>query len=144
MKMHGSEYPVSRCAELVNGLHVQPTKPALQSFFDESREQSRIKSRIVSKYFFAWARVIVPEVQRRGGDRLAFIDLFAGPGRYKDEMPSTPLRVLGDAVKDPTLSNMLVGLFNDAHEPHARSLEAAIDSIPDIGTLRFKPRVGNH
>jgi len=114
------------------------------SFFDESREQSRIKTRIVSKYFFAWARVIVPEVQRRGGDRLALIDLFAGPGRYKDEMPSTPLRVLGGAVKDPTLSNMLVGLFNDAHEPHARSLEAAIDSIPDIRKLRFKPRVGNY
>lgn len=114
------------------------------SFFDESREQSRIKTRIVSKYFFAWSRVIVPEVQRRGGSRLAFIDLFAGPGRYKDEMPSTPLRVLGSAVKDPALSNMLVGIFNDAHEPHARSLEAAIDSIPGIEQLRFKPRVGNY
>lgn len=87
---------------------------------------------------------IVPEVQRRGGSRLAFIDLFAGPGRYKDEMPSTPLRVLGSAVKDPALSNMLVGIFNDAHEPHARSLEAAIDSIPGIEQLRFKPRVGNY
>jgi three-Cys-motif partner protein len=114
------------------------------SFFDESREQSRIKTRIVSKYFFAWTRVIVPEVQRKGGNRLAFIDLYAGPGRYKDEMPSTPLRVLGSAVKDPTLKNMLVGIFNDAHEPHARSLEEAIDSIPGIGQLRFKPRVGNY
>lgn len=81
------------------------------SFFDESREQSRIKTRIVSKYFFAWTRVIVPEVQRKGGSRLAFIDLFAGPGRYKDEMPSTPLRVLGSAVKDPALRNMLVGIL---------------------------------
>lgn len=114
------------------------------SFFDESREQSRIKTRIVSKYFFAWSRVIVPEVQRRGGDRLAFIDLFAGPGRYKDNMPTTPLRVMGSAVKDPALSNMLVGVFNDAHEPHARSLEAAIDSIPGIEQMKFEPRVGNY
>lgn len=114
------------------------------SFFDESREQSRIKTRIVSKYFFAWARVIVPEIRRKGGSRLAFIDLFAGPGSYKDEMPSTPLRVLGSAVKDPALSSMLVGIFNDAHEPHARSLEAAIDSVPSIGQLKYKPRVGNY
>lgn len=114
------------------------------SFFDESKEQSRIKTRIVSKYFFAWSRVIIPEVQKKGGIRLAYIDLFAGPGRYKDEVPSTPLHVLGSAVKDPALSNMLVAIFNDAHEPHARSLEEAIDSMPDIGKLRYEPRVGNY
>jgi three-Cys-motif partner protein len=114
------------------------------SFFDESREQSRIKTRIVSKYFFAWARVIVPLVKSRGGKRVAFIDLFAGPGRYKDDVPSTPLRVLGSAAKDPTLRNMLVGIFNDAHTPHARSLEEAIDSTPEFGLLKFKPRVGNY
>lgn len=113
------------------------------SFFDESREQSRIKTRIVSKYFFAWTQVIVPKVKSRGGNRIAFIDLFAGPGRYKDEVPSTPLRVLGSAAKHPTLRNMLVGIFNDAHEPHARSLEAAIDQMPNVGQLKHKPQVGN-
>lgn len=112
-------------------------------FFDESREQSRIKTRIVSKYFFAWTQVIVPKVKSRGGNRVAFIDLFAGPGRYKDEVPSTPLRVLGSAAKDPTLRNMLVGIFNDAHAPYARSLEEAIDSMPEFGQLKYKPRVGN-
>ena len=30
-----------------------------KQFFDESREQSRIKSEIVSKYFRAWAKVMV-------------------------------------------------------------------------------------
>jgi three-Cys-motif partner protein len=114
------------------------------SFFDESREQSRIKTRIVSKYFFAWTQVIVPKVRSRGGDRVAYIDLFAGPGRYKDEVPSTPLRVLGSAAKHPTLRNMLVGFFNDAHEPHARSLEAAIDSMPNVGQLKYKPQVRNY
>jgi hypothetical protein len=28
------------------------------SFFDESSEQSQIKAQIVSKYFWAWAKVI--------------------------------------------------------------------------------------
>ena len=114
------------------------------SFFDESKEQSRIKTRIVSKYFFTWTQVIVPKVKSRGGTRVAFIDLFAGPGRYKDAMPSTPLRVLGSAAKDPILRNMLVGIFNDAHAPHARSLQEAIDSTPEFGQLKYKPRVGNY
>ncbi len=54
------------------------------SFFDESREQSQVKAAIVSKYFWAWAKVVLPTAKKQGG-RIAYIDLFAGPGRYKDE-----------------------------------------------------------
>jgi len=53
------------------------------NFFDESREQSQIKARIVTKYFWAWAKVISPSTRARG-NRIAYIDLFAGPGRYED------------------------------------------------------------
>jgi three-Cys-motif partner protein len=53
------------------------------SFFDESRDQSRIKSRILAKYFWAWARVIIPTAKAHD-NRIAYIDLFAGPGRYND------------------------------------------------------------
>ena len=28
---------------------------------------------------------------KRGGKKIAYIDLFAGPGRYKDGTKSTPL-----------------------------------------------------
>ncbi len=52
-------------------------------FFEESREQSQIKFRIVAKYFWAWAKVIIPSAKNRGG-RIAYIDLFAGPGWYRD------------------------------------------------------------
>ncbi len=37
-----------------------------QSFFDESREQSVIKARIISKYFWAWAKVIIPSAKQHG------------------------------------------------------------------------------
>jgi len=36
-------------------------------FFEGSREQSQIKSRIVSKYFWAWAKVIIPTAKKREG-----------------------------------------------------------------------------
>src|SRR5688500_1352763 len=49
-----------------------------QHFFKESTEQSRIKTRIVSKYFSAWAQVMISATNRMRGDRIAFIDLFAG------------------------------------------------------------------
>jgi hypothetical protein len=34
-------------------------------FFDETREQSIIKANIVSSYFWAWAKVIIPAEKRR-------------------------------------------------------------------------------
>ena len=53
-----------------------------EKFFDESSEQSRIKATIVRDYFWAWAKVIFPTVKKTNG-RIAYIDLFAGKGRYK-------------------------------------------------------------
>jgi three-Cys-motif partner protein len=53
-------------------------------FFDENRVQSIIKASIVSSYFWAWAKVIISAQKKRmGGNRIAYIDLFSGPGRYK-------------------------------------------------------------
>lgn len=113
-----------------------------QSFFDESREQSAIKARIISKYFWAWAKVIIPSAKARG-NRIAYIDLFAGPGRYKDGTTSTPLMILERAISDPDMSQMLVTLFNDKDIGNAQKLERAISELPGIGTLRFKPQVQN-
>lgn len=83
-----------------------------EEFFDEPREQSLVKSRIVAKYFWAWAKVIIPFV-KTGDRRLLYMDLFAGPGRYNDGTPSTPITVLETAIKEPDLRAMLVTFFND-------------------------------
>ncbi len=109
-------------------------------FFAESLEQSRIKSRIVAKYFGAWARVILPTAKVKGSC-LAYLDLFAGPGRYADGTPSTPIMVLQDAIKHADLRNMLVTIFNDKRRDFAASLQQAIDAIPGIATLKYKPVV---
>lgn len=45
-----------------------------RSFFEESREQSIIKARIIAKYFWAWAKVIIPTAKQHD-NRIAYIDL---------------------------------------------------------------------
>jgi len=111
-----------------------------KQFFEERSEESELKARIVSKYFLAWATVLMPSVSTRGG-KLAYIDLYAGPGRYKNGAASTPLLVLQTAIEHPKLSQMLVACFNDADGNHAGSLQAEIDKLPGIQALRFKPHV---
>lgn len=112
------------------------------SFFEEAREQSRIKSRIVAKYFWAWAKVITSASKGRV-NRIAYMDLFAGPGRYSDGTPSTPVIVLQKALKEPDLREKLVTVFNDKNQSNAQSLRETIDAIPRIETLKYPPQVRN-
>ena len=68
-------------------------------FFEESKEQSRIKSEIVKKYFSSWAKIIA-----NNADKIVYIDLFAGQGVYDDGTKSTPILVLENALKDNLLN----------------------------------------
>jgi three-Cys-motif partner protein len=111
-------------------------------FFDSPEEQSIIKSTIVTNYFDAWTRVMLPQAARTG-EPLAYVDLFAGPGRYEDGSPSTPLWVLEYAIKDPQLCARLVTLFNDKSPEYATRLKAEVDALPGVAELRHSPRVTN-
>jgi three-Cys-motif partner protein len=110
------------------------------SFFDESSEQSRIKAEIVAKYLWAWAKVVIPTTKKRD-NRIAYIDLFAGPGRYKDGTKSTPLLVLEKAIDDPDMCEMLVSIYSDADPENVESLQQIIGTIPNIDKLKHKPKV---
>lgn len=109
-----------------------------QAFFDESTEQSQIKAKIVADYFFAWAKIIT---SAQHSDRIAYVDLFAGPGRYKDGTMSTPLLVLTRAIQDQKISQRLVTLFNDRDSNSSQSLEVAIKNLPDVDKLKHPPQV---
>jgi three-Cys-motif partner protein len=95
------------------------------SFFDESREQSLVKAEIVAKYFWAWAKVIIPQAKKRR-TKIAYVDLFSGPGRYQDGSKSTPLLILERAIADPDMREMLVTIFNDKNSNNTQSLQQAI------------------
>ena len=116
-----------------------------QRFFNEAREQSRVKSAIVSKYFAAWATVMLSVQGKRAGvsDNIAYIDLFAGPGKYDDGTPSTPVSILSKAIADDKMRDRLVTFFNDGNDDFAASLRDIIAQIPDIETLKYRPEVLN-
>ncbi len=111
-----------------------------QKFFEERTDQSEVKARIVSKYFATWAKVVMPTAAKFGG-RIAYMDLYAGPGRYKDGAASTPLLVLEDAVNNPQMSQMLTAYFNDADGNNTSTLQSEIGKLPGINKLRYKPIV---
>lgn len=110
------------------------------TFFDEQSGASAIKAEIVNKYFWAWAKVMI---NRNKVERLAYIDLFAGPGRYENGASSTPLLVLETALADQELARRLLTVFNDQNPEHIRSLQTAIAAIPGIDGLRNMPKFHN-
>ena len=113
-----------------------------KDFYDQQREQSKVKARIVAKYFKVWAKIIA-KAARTHDKKMAYIDLYAGPGRYDDGSKSTPLKILETAIGDEDIRNMLVTYFNDKDKKHLKSLETAIKSLPGIKTLKYEPSFYN-
>ena len=113
-----------------------------QKFFDEQAEQSAVKTAIVSKYFWAWSKIMMAVLGRNKKDkRFAYIDLFAGPGRYTDGAKSTPLLILEQAIADPVFHENFVAWFNDRDKEKASSLGKAIKMLPGIDKLKRPPKV---
>lgn len=114
-------------------------------FFQEQREQSMIKARIVSKYFSAWANVILATQKRypQFSQRMAYVDLFAGPGRYDDQSKSTPVLVLETILAHPDLANRVVTLFNDKDQANVESLKTSIAELKGIDKLKYTPHFYN-
>ncbi|GAE26992.1 hypothetical protein JCM9140_3102 [Halalkalibacter wakoensis JCM 9140] len=111
-----------------------------KDFFVDRKEQSRIKTNILLKYFNAWSKILVPR-SRTG--KIAYIDLFSGPGKYEDGSPSTPLLILEKCIAEPALAESLVSIFNDADKETSEQLEKNISELPGISNLEHTPGVLN-
>lgn len=116
-----------------------------KDFFQEQREQSLIKARIVSKYFSAWANVILATQKKYPNflQQMAYIDLFAGLGRYDDQSKSTPLMVLDTILASPDLASRMITMFNDKDSANIESLKATISQISGIERLKYSPKFVN-
>lgn len=114
-----------------------------RKFFEERTDQSEVKARIIQKYFETWAKVIMPTAAQHG-NKIAYIDLYAGPGRYRDGAASTPLLVLQKAIADAKMSKMLVALFNDMNADHSNTLREEIAALPGIEKLAHEPQILNN
>lgn len=117
-----------------------------EAFFEESREQSVVKATIVEKYFDAWAGIITGaqnQYRPHADNRIGYVDLFAGPGRYKDGAVSTPLRVLQKAIEKPIYGERLLTIFNDGDPDNVKTLEEEIKKLPGIERLKQAPIIWN-
>lgn len=113
-----------------------------RQFFYEQKVQSLVKAEIVTKYFGAWATIMASNAAKYGG-KIAYLDLFAGPGRYKDDSKSTPILILEQAIKNKKIASVLLSLFNDIDGENAKALQKEIDALPGIDTLKYRPEVYN-
>jgi len=113
----------------------------MENWFQEQSEQSLIKARIVSKYFKQWAGVMLGTIKKydRQAQKLAYIDLFAGPGRYDDQSKSTPILVLETILAESELSSRMVTLFNDKDTDNIESLKATVALLPNVEQLQYAP-----
>lgn len=116
------------------------------NFFNEQQEQSFVKTQIVSKYFDAWANVILATLRKnpRSDGKIAYIDLFAGPGRYKDGAASTPIKIIEKALQKEEYRKNLLCIFNDKDENNTESLKSSIFNIDGIDKLKYKPQIYSH
>ena len=114
-----------------------------EDFFEERSEQSAIKTQIVEQYFDAWAGVMKSSATRYGhaDKRLAYFDLFCGPGRYKDGSVSVPIRIIEKAVKDEYLAQNLVTVFNDKDEDAVSYLRDELNRTSGIESLKYRPDI---
>ncbi len=114
-------------------------------FYQEQREQSLIKSRILSKYFLAWANVILGAQKKnpRSSKRMAYVDLFSGPGYYENQDRSTPLLVLDQILSTPALVERMVTVFNDKDPNNVENLKQSVAQLPGIDKLKYPPQFRN-
>lgn len=115
---------------------------SVDSFFDVQSEASGVKARIITKHFDTWSNIVLKQAIKLG-QKIAYIDLYCGPGRYGDGNKSTPLLVLERAIAKPALADNLVTIFNDEDPEAVKKLQAEVDALPGIDTLALKPVVMN-
>lgn len=79
-------------------------------FFNTQTLSSSVKAGIVSEYFPRYCKIITKKYKPK---YVQYIDLYAGPGIYKDGHESTPMLIAKKCYEDSYLRNLVYFLFND-------------------------------
>lgn len=109
-----------------------------ERFFEEQTEASAVKTRIIGNFFSSWATIVLPTAKAKG-QKIAYIDLYCGPGRYGDNQRSTPLVVLEKAIAKQEFAANLVAIFNDENPAFVEKLKTEVAQLPGIEKLANKP-----
>ena len=108
-----------------------------KDFFLKQTPSSRIKASIVAEYFPQYCKILMKSSQQQ----IRYLDLFAGPGIYKDGSHSTPLLLGKACAEDPALSSTVYLMFNDME--HSKELEANFTAHFPKGTFSREPIFGD-
>lgn len=111
-------------------------------FFQNQKEKSKIKTYIVSEFFKAYYPILDRAKYIKNG--FNYIDLFCGPGVYKDGSKSTPI-VLLDIINNSNsdIAKKINMVFNDDNKEFCESLNSNIMSHPAYNKLSNKPIIFN-
>ena len=105
-------------------------------FFVNQGGASRVKACIVQESFDVWAKIICSA--RSNNEKIAYVDLYSGPGRYEDGSMSTPLMVVEKALENERITKSLIAVFNDKDENNTETLKKEICKIKGIEKLEYK------
>lgn len=105
-----------------------------EDFFKKQTPSSRIKAKIVAEYFPKYCKIINKVRQ----EKIAYLDLYAGPGKYEDGNPSTPLLIAEACYCDPELKNVVQLLFND--NTHIDKLKDNFYQCYPENSFTYEPR----
>lgn len=109
-------------------------------FFESQKEQSLVKSTIVEHYFDVWSKIIST---RQRVSQLAYIDLYSGPGIYKNGDISTPIKITNKCISSTYLHDKIKLIFNDANKDYIEELRYNIMNLPDINLIKNQPKFIN-
>lgn len=112
-----------------------------EDFFLEQKEQSAIKTAIVANFYATYINIIKNSIGKEC-DRLYYIDLFAGPGKYKDGKASTPLKVF-DIIEKQNLVDKISCVFNEKENDFFCRLKENLESHSVFKKIKFKPNIFN-
>lgn len=113
-----------------------------KQFFEDPIEQSSVKGSITSLYFYRWANIILGAAAQRDEDTdIAYVELFSGPGRYRNGRPSTPVMVMTEAARNPKIAARITAIFVEEREDYVTELRQSLARIEGIDKLRHAPKV---
>jgi three-Cys-motif partner protein len=108
-----------------------------EDFFNVQTPSSFIKANIVAEYFPQYCRIILKKPQ----EQIMYMDLFSGPGMYKDGKHSTPLLIANACANDMLLKDKVLLAFND--NEYSEELKDNFNRFYPKETFYFQPRFGN-
>ena len=108
-----------------------------KDFFDKQTASSRIKASIVAEYFPQYARILL----KGNPKHIRYLDLFAGPGKYKDGNLSTPLLLARTCANEARLAEKVYLPFNDMK--YSDQLKENFNQLFPGGTFQLEPKFGN-